>query len=49
MVCGSTLPVAYLVLSVVQNFRVSSGLIFFPPSSDGRKFVIVKKKFFTAS
>jgi hypothetical protein len=45
MVCGSTVPVPYLVLSVVQNFRISSGLIFSSPSSDGRKFVNVKKKF----
>jgi len=49
MVCCSTLSVPYLVLSVVQNFRISSGLIFFSPSSDGRKFVNVKKKYFTAS
>jgi hypothetical protein len=49
MLCGSTLPVPYLILSVVQNFRIISGLIFSSPSSDGRKFVNVNEKLFTAS
>jgi hypothetical protein len=45
----TVLHVSYLVSSVVQNFKISSGVIFSFTSCDSKKFVNVRYKFLTAS